>query len=197
MQYMKKRVTYLGVGLILAFLTYQLVEACGSPRNDYAYEYTGSGPNVVVWLDKTTNAGLLNAAIMDPSGILNTATILSSSGQVCNSPKIAYTDTGDAVVIWLAANDVKITDSLYASFLPNNGEWSSEICISGDDEVVIPDTINFTIDDLGNISLIWESLSFIPNPNDPTQPTREINLRRAFGTISSGWSPPYTLARVK
>ena len=198
MRHLKKGIFCLGFISSLTLSNYQVLDACATAHNEYAFDDNFSGPNVLVWLDMTNaNGGVIKTALVDSNGLLGESTTLSSEGKICITPKVAYTNNGDAVVSWLAYDLSSPTTRLYSSFLPTGGDWTPEVLVSDNEEGVISDTVNLSISNQGNPNLSWESIVFRPNPNNPSETIRQINLRRSNGKIANEWSAPYTLVQIR
>lgn len=185
---LKKNMVYLILAL-MTFASINTLQASESNETMYVIETDSLGRTIILWIES------LQERTLKISINHGTPIVISTPGQNAMKPKMDITPRGDIIVIWSSVGSQR-TQDLNARVLQYDGKWSQVMVLNEKSEAVLPNSYKLVVNNENDISIFWESLTFIPSIVDENIIVDRRELRCVTGS-RKGWSLPRTVALLR
>ena len=146
------------------------------------------GNRVAIWLSLEDNQASIQAATFSKEQKKWSRPILISSKErtVTTIPKLSLNKSGQAVALWESYDASKGKNYLEIAFYTVGGNWNCPSVISEETEIVKLGDNQLTLDDDGNILVLWSGFT--------SDSPMKYQIRSVNGGFGRGWSPPTTIS---
>ncbi|HET6998197.1 MAG TPA: substrate-binding domain-containing protein [Solirubrobacterales bacterium] len=153
--------------------------APGANAYDATVAINGDGEAVAIWGRSNGSHRIVQAALMATGGAWSPTVDLSSPGQNAFAPKVAFNDSGDAVVLWQRSNGSN--EIIQAASKAGGGAWGAPVNLSVAGRTAR--NAEVALDPAGNAVAVWARFD---GANDIVQ--------SASRPAGGSWSAPVDLS---
>jgi hypothetical protein len=165
--------------VLISFFYSFRIEACESISNQF-YAIKKDSLGRLITIKKSYQDKSLQVTIDQES-----SKIISMPSQECYEFLSEVTSEGDIVVLWLAIDSDKQIYSLYTAILPFGKEWTKPICLSPEEECIIPKSLKLIVNSIHDIVVFWESSTIFESTKNSQVLGHKRELRSVSGTIEA------------